>query len=450
MKKHFSKVSLFTGALLISATTLGQTQNNQIGNTGKVGIGTTTPSSCLEVFNTSALGTGTSGNTVTGVNTLISREGGSTNLSAIKGSIWLRRLSYGTDWTTAAFHNGLSVDGSFQTPGVDTRTWWERTPYSDRQTWGDMGNTYMTLQKGKLGIGNSGEPVELLQLGDRFVFHNGGNKYLGYNMRYNGTNDVRMTNDYASRITFGGGDITMELFPSSAPGTICNPEARGTFKVMNNGNINSETPWGVAAKMSLHSSSNDKGSMFKVTNWSTAGYGFGFDYIGGVMRSGIYDKLNDQTPSLLLGFRRASGDVPQIYIGDVTNTTLTNSNTRLLVSATVSAPNAIDVIDNTTQEVNFRVKNDGKVYAREVNIQTGIFADYVFEDNYKLMPLQQVEKYISEKGHLPGFETAEHYVENGMNTSEMFVKQQEKIEELTLYIIELEKRLNSIEKTQQK
>jgi len=46
---------------------------------------------------------------------------------------------------------------------------------------------------------------------------------------------------------------------------------------------------------------------------------------------------------------------------------------------------------------------------------------------------------------LPGFENAEYYIKNGIKTSEMFIKQQEKIEELTLYIIELHKKIEALE-----
>jgi hypothetical protein len=106
--------------------------------------------------------------------------------------------------------------------------------------------------------------------------------------------------------------------------------------------------------------------------------------------------------------------------------------------------NAIDVFDGGT--VNFRVKSSGYAYCRELQVMTAAFPDYVFAPSYKLRSLSEVESYINENKHLPGFENAEHYVENGINTSEMFVKQQEKIEELTLYIIALEKRLQEVEK----
>lgn len=109
-----------------------------------------------------------------------------------------------------------------------------------------------------------------------------------------------------------------------------------------------------------------------------------------------------------------------------------------------SAPSAIEV-KNLSGTVNFKVKSSGFVFAREIQVVTGIFPDYVFDSSYKLMSLPELESFIIKNKHLPGFESAQHYVDNGMNVSELIIKQQEKIEELTLYNIELEKRIKSIE-----
>lgn len=94
--------------------------------------------------------------------------------------------------------------------------------------------------------------------------------------------------------------------------------------------------------------------------------------------------------------------------------------------------------------VNFKVKNTGFVYAREVNVQIGNFPDYVFKKEYKLTSLEDVEKYIITNKHLNGFENAAYYQKNGLELGEMVRLQQEKIEELTLYLIELKKEINSL------
>lgn len=67
------------------------------------------------------------------------------------------------------------------------------------------------------------------------------------------------------------------------------------------------------------------------------------------------------------------------------------------------------------------------------------WADYVFANDYKLMPLQKVESFIKTNKHLPGIASADDLTKNGLDLGAMQAKQMEKIEELTLYIIDQNK-----------
>lgn len=101
----------------------------------------------------------------------------------------------------------------------------------------------------------------------------------------------------------------------------------------------------------------------------------------------------------------------------------------------------------------------GGILTDELRVST-TWADYVFAKEYKLPTLQEVEKHIQEKGHLINVPSAKQVEEDGIELGEMAKIQQEKIEELTLYIIEQNKineaqnklilqlsdRLNAIEK----
>ncbi|XZF13330.1 hypothetical protein ACTHGU_16200 [Chitinophagaceae bacterium MMS25-I14] len=70
------------------------------------------------------------------------------------------------------------------------------------------------------------------------------------------------------------------------------------------------------------------------------------------------------------------------------------------------------------------------------------WADYVFDKKYKLKPLEEVESYINENKHLPGVPSGDAIVnEGGIDMNQMFSKQMEKIEELTLYIIQQQKNI---------
>ena len=81
---------------------------------------------------------------------------------------------------------------------------------------------------------------------------------------------------------------------------------------------------------------------------------------------------------------------------------------------------------------------DGKVACEEVRVELSQnWPDYVFEHDYNLKSLEEVELYISKYGHLPGIPSASKIEKEGLVLGEMNLKMMEKIEELTLYLIEL-------------
>jgi hypothetical protein len=81
---------------------------------------------------------------------------------------------------------------------------------------------------------------------------------------------------------------------------------------------------------------------------------------------------------------------------------------------------------------------------------TGNWADYVFADDYSLMPLEQVEAFIKEHKHLPHVPSAQDMVTEGIDVATVDAKLMEKIEELTLYIIALKKEMNTLKEEQQR
>jgi len=79
---------------------------------------------------------------------------------------------------------------------------------------------------------------------------------------------------------------------------------------------------------------------------------------------------------------------------------------------------------------------NGNIRAKEIKVESNNWPDYVFDDNYKIQPLQVVEQFIKQNKHLPGMPSAEFNKLNGLSLGETIKSQQEKIEELTLYLIE--------------
>ena len=86
----------------------------------------------------------------------------------------------------------------------------------------------------------------------------------------------------------------------------------------------------------------------------------------------------------------------------------------------------------------FHISVAGKMRAEEVRVYTG-WADFVFADEYVLPPLADVEAFIKENRHLPEIPSEAEVKENGIELGVMNAKLLQKIEELTLYMIELKK-----------
>ena len=85
---------------------------------------------------------------------------------------------------------------------------------------------------------------------------------------------------------------------------------------------------------------------------------------------------------------------------------------------------------------------NGTIRAKEIKVATG-WADYVFHKNYPLKSLSEVEKFITENKHLPNVPTEKEVKEKGVNLGEMNKILLEKVEELTLYMIEQNKKIES-------
>ncbi|MCP9767232.1 hypothetical protein EGI22_04870 [Lacihabitans sp. LS3-19] len=88
----------------------------------------------------------------------------------------------------------------------------------------------------------------------------------------------------------------------------------------------------------------------------------------------------------------------------------------------------------------------GKIICEElkVRLQSAGWPDYVFDQKYKLSPLYDLEKYIKENHHLPNIPDAKEIEKEGIELGEMQRRTMEKVEELTLYIIELKKEIDEL------
>ncbi|MGX1931320.1 hypothetical protein [Flagellimonas sp. 2504JD4-2] len=102
-------------------------------------------------------------------------------------------------------------------------------------------------------------------------------------------------------------------------------------------------------------------------------------------------------------------------------------------------------IGTTSPDSKLTVK--GKIHAEEVKVDLLVPGpDYVFKEDYDLKSLEEVQNYIKEHGHLPNIPSAVEMEANGIQLGEMNMKLLEKIEELTLYALEQQERIQEFKR----
>lgn len=105
-------------------------------------------------------------------------------------------------------------------------------------------------------------------------------------------------------------------------------------------------------------------------------------------------------------------------------------------------------VGTTEAASGYIVSVGGKIICEELRVELEAnWPDYVFDDNYKLKSIDELEKSIKENKHLPGMPSAKEVEEqNGFHVGEMQTKLLEKVEELTLYVIQLKKENDQLKK----
>jgi hypothetical protein len=97
----------------------------------------------------------------------------------------------------------------------------------------------------------------------------------------------------------------------------------------------------------------------------------------------------------------------------------------------------------------YKLAVEGTIGARKVKVTSvNPWPDFVFGDNYKLLTIPEMEKYVQQHRHLPEIPSAKEVALEGIELGEMNRKLLQKIEEQALYIIELNKRLSKLEAKQ--
>lgn len=111
-----------------------------------------------------------------------------------------------------------------------------------------------------------------------------------------------------------------------------------------------------------------------------------------------------------------------------------NGTTRILHLGTEGS---LELRSGTLQT--FKVETDGMIRGRRMKLDLNTWADYVFEPTYQLMPLSEVEAFVKKEKHLPNVPSEQALISEGADVMEMNKMLMEKVEELTLYLIQQNK-----------
>jgi len=131
-------------------------------------------------------------------------------------------------------------------------------------------------------------------------------------------------------------------------------------------------------------------------------------------------------------------NIPDFSVSDALNTNL-----RLIGNGNHYIQNGSLGI-GTTATGSHKLAVEGSIGAREIKVMASGWSDFVFKKDYALPTLEEVEKHIAAKGHLENIPSEEEVLKNGINLGEMNAKLLQKIEELTLYIIEQNKEIEDL------
>ncbi|WP_052306722.1 hypothetical protein [Chitinophaga pinensis] len=289
---------------------------------------------------------------------------------------------------------------------------------------------------GSVGIGTNGAaPIEKLHINNGNIFLNSGSQIngVGYNYFYHAghnlvvgsrpglyTHNALMLRPGGS--TSGALNSTFQMFLTPQPNvyTLRVQLRADGLSFLNGGNvgINTETP---TARLEVNGQTMVSGG------------------------SNLILKAPDAAP----------GDPGDVFFADNTGNELARvylnpgtGDLRFSVGATVSAKMMIlkngNVGIGATPKDDYKLAVGGTIAARKMKVTSETWADFVFQPEYKLPTLYEVENYIKMHQHLPDVPSAAEVEKDGIDVGEMNKKLLQKIEEMTLYLIEMKKEIGEL------
>jgi hypothetical protein len=301
---------------------------------------------------------------------------------------------------------------------------------------------------GNVGIGTTSPAHTLDVVGSVNV--SSGSAFL-----YNGASDVTALTSSYDYFTGGAGNLTMtgtyntangyHALQGNTSGTY--NTADGTYALLANTTGSSNTGNGLESLYSNTSGSYNVANGHEALYSNTTGsYNIAMGAYAGRFTSNGSTANATPSKSIYIGYQAypsASGDTNEIVIGN--QAVGLGSNTTVLGNSSTVTTELFGNVGIGTADPAYPLAVQGTIEATAVIVQTG-WSDYVFDKDYRLAPLTEVESYIKAEHHLPGVPSAKQVAKDGVSLGDMQSRLLAQIEQLTLRQIEQEKRLDEQEK----
>lgn len=153
---------------------------------------------------------------------------------------------------------------------------------------------------------------------------------------------------------------------------------------------------------------------------------------------------NHTTELIRLGKRIGALEEVRFVVKNDGAVEITNTGSAPSITINNGSGHAI-VVNNNSGDKIAQLEGNGLLRSRKVRVDLASWADYVFKPTYHLLSLRETEAFIEENGHLPEVPNANEIETNGLDLGEMQRIQMQKIEELTLHLIEMNKTIENLE-----
>ena len=186
-------------------------------------------------------------------------------------------------------------------------------------------------------------------------------------------------------------------------------------------------------------------------------------FIGKISTEGIYGTLQSDPDNIPYSGDEEYGTIevynPMNFNNGFTagNATISNLSVSSLSAGSLSVSsltnngdlfvNGVLRVRNASGQNVFRVDQTGQIRARRTTVDLQPIPDYVFKKGYKLMPIEELESFVTKYNHLPKIKSEAEYQNAGeIDLGELNLKLLEKVEELTLYLIQQQKEIDALKK----